>query len=291
MSFFLNILVNGICQGAIYALMAMGYSVIAGITGLVSFCYGDLMTLGAFASYYAFMYAGNNILFGIIAAFSLSWITGIIVYKLCYERFLNAPKYITLICTFAFGTLLRNLMQIIFGESKKPMLNIVKNKLFHFGSVSITLLQIVILLIVLILSILLSLFMNKSKTGLTLRAISQDRTAASVVGINVKKYTMIGSCMGTALGGIAGMLLGVYYQTVYATLGNTMSMKSFSASVLGGLTDVAMSSVGGMCIGIIENLGIALASTDFRDIFAFTFLVIVLIIKPQGFSKKGGVRP
>ena len=291
MNYFLNQLMNGICQGAIYALMAMGYSVIAGITGMVSFTYGDIMTIGAFATFYAFQFAGNHIILGILAAFAATWLIGVVVYKTCYERFLDAPRHITLICTFGFGTLLRNLMQILFGEAKKPMLNVVNNMVFDIGPISISLLQIVILLIVIALSILLNLYFKKTKTGLMLRAVGEDRTAASVVGINVKKYTLIGSCIGSSLGGVAGMLLAVYYQTVYATLGNYMSMKSFSASVLGGLSDVGLSSLGGICIGIIENLGIAVSSASFRDIFTFTFLMLVLIIKPQGFAAKKGARP
>lgn len=291
MELFLNQLVNGLCQGAIYALMAVGYSIIAGITGLVSFAYGDIMTLGAFASFYAFQYAGNHIILGLIASFAATWILGALIYKICYERFLNAPRYITLICTFAFGTALRNLMQILFGEAKKPMLNIVKNKIFYLGPIMVSSLQIVILIIVFAMSIGLSLYMNKSRVGLKLRAVSQDRTAASVVGINVSRYTMIGSCIGSGFGGIAGVLLAIYYQTVYPMLGNIMSMKSFAASVLGGLTDTTMSSLGGICIGITENIGISLTSASLRDIFTFAFLMLVLIIKPQGFAKKKGVRP
>lgn len=292
MEYLLSQIINGICQGAIYALMAIGYSVIAGVTGMVSFCYGDLMTMGAFASFYIFEYAGSNILLGVLAAFVACWLLGIVVYKLCYQRFLNAPRHITMICTFAFGIGIRNLAQILFGESRKPMLNIVENQAFSFGSnLQITMLQITIILTVIALALALSWFLNKTRIGLSLRAISQDKTAAYVVGIDAKKYSLIGSCLGSSLGGVAGLLLAIYYQTVYVTLGSSMSMKSFSATVLGGLTDVVWSAVGGLLIGVIENIGISVTNTSFRDLFTFSFLLLVLLIRPQGFAKKKGGRP
>ena len=292
MGYFISQLINGICQGSIYALMAIGYSVIAGVTGMVSFCYGDLMTMGAFAAFYMFSFAGNNIFLGIVSAFVSCWILGIVTYKLCYEKFLNAPRYITMICTFAFGIGMRNLAQIVFGEAKKPILDVVSNITLSIASdIHITLLQFSIMLTVVVLALMLSWFLKNTKVGLSLRAISQDKTASFVCGINAKKYSLIGSCLGSSLGGVAGLLLAVYYQTVYITLGSTMSMKSFSATLLGGLTDVPLSAFGGLCIGIIENLGISFTSASFRDLFTFSFLMLVLIIRPQGFAAKKGVRP
>ncbi|MDO5406772.1 MAG: branched-chain amino acid ABC transporter permease [Eubacteriales bacterium] len=292
MEYVLSQLINGICQGMIYALMAIGYSVIAGVTGMVSFCYGDLMTMGAFAAFYMFEFAGSNIVLGVISSFIACWLLGIIIYKLCYEKFLNAPRHITMICTFAFGIGMRNLAQILFGEARKPVLNVVGNRAIILGkSIRITMLQITIIVTVIILAILLSWFLNKTKWGLSLRAISQDKTASYVVGINAKRYSLIGSCLGSSLGGVAGLLLAVYYQTVYVTMGNALSMKSFSATVLGGLTDVPLSALGGLCIGVIENLGITLTDSSFRDLFTFSFLMLILLIRPQGFASKKGARP
>ena len=153
MEYFISQLINGICQGAIYALMAIGYSVIAGVTGMVSFTYGDIMTIGAFASFYVFQFAGNHLILGLLGSFLGTWLLGIVLYKLCYEKFLNAPRYIPMICTFACGIAIRNLAQIIFGEAKKPMLNVVKNQIIDLGFAQITLLQIAILLTVVILAV------------------------------------------------------------------------------------------------------------------------------------------
>ena len=287
MEYFLNQLINGLCQGSIYALMAIGYSVIVGVVGMVTFTYGEIMMIGAFSSYYIFLLVGNNLPLAILAAFAGSFVIGIVVYKLCYEKFFNAPRHISLLCTIGISMLIKNLAQIVFGPETKPVLNIIENKTFtiSLGSINldIKLLQIIVILLVIVLAGGLTLFFNKTKWGIALRAVSQNKDAAYLVGINR-------NCIGSGFGGIAGILLCIYYYSVSATMGGAYSMKAFSASVLGGLVDIRFSALGGLCIGIIENLGIALTMATFRDVFAFGFLIIVLLIRPQGFVSKKGVR-
>ena len=135
MEYFINQLINGLCQGAIYALMAIGYSVIVGVVGKVTFTYGEIMMIGAFSAYYAFQFAGNNLPLAILAAFTGSFLVGIVVYKLCYERFFNAPRHISLLCTIGISMLIKNLAQIVFGPETKPVLNIIDNKTFSFNLV------------------------------------------------------------------------------------------------------------------------------------------------------------
>lgn len=154
----------------------------------------------------------------------------------------------------------------------------------------IKLLQIVVIVLVVVLATALTLFFNKTKWGIALRAVSQNKDAAYLVGINVKRTAMIGNCIGSGFGGIAGILLCIYYYSVSATMGGVYSMKAFAASVLGGLVDIRFSALGGLCIGVIENLGIAISAATFRDVFAFGFLILVLLIRPQGFVSKKGVR-
>ncbi len=294
MGYILNQLLNGICQGSIYALMAIGYSVIVGVVGMVTFAYGEVMMIGAFSAYYIFIYVGNNLPLAILAAFAGSFIIGIVIYKLCYERFFTAPRHISLLCTIGISMLLKNLAQIVFGPETKPVLNVVSNKTFNiniFGStLNIRLLQIVIIVLVIVLAIALTLFFNKTKYGIMLRAVSQNKDASYLMGINVKRTALLGNCIGCGFGGIAGILLGIYYFSVSATMGSAYSMKAFAASVLGGLVDIRFSALGGLCIGIIENLGIVVTAATFRDIFAFAFLILVLIFRPQGFVSKTGAR-
>lgn len=294
MEYVLNQLINGICQGAIYALMAIGYSTIVGVVGMVTFTYGEIMMIGAYGAFYAFQFAGNNIVLGLLFSFACSFVLGIAVYKLCYERFFNAPRHISLLCTIGFSMLVKNLVQIVFGPEVKSLPNIIQNKTFslHLGSISLDfrLLQLVIMGLVVLLALLLTLFFNHTRRGVALRAVSQSKEAAYLVGINVKRTAMLGNCIGCGFGGIAGCLLAIYYINFYSYTFGTFSTKAFSASVLGGLVDLRLSALGGLCIGIIENLGIAFSSATFRDVFAFLFLIVMLLLRPQGFAKKKGTR-
>jgi branched-chain amino acid transport system permease protein len=291
MEYYISQLINGVCQGSIYALMAIGYSVVVGVVGLVSFTHGEVIMVGAFASYFAFLQFGNNFLVGIISSFAASALIGVFVYKVCYERFFDAPRHISLICTIGVSMLLKNLAQIIFGPNNKALLDVVPNKFFGIDNIGITMVQIIVIVTVVSLSLILFLFFNKTKWGVMMRAVSQDKKAAALVGINVKGTTMLGNCIGCGLGGVAGMLLAIYYQTLVATMGGSVGMKAFSSSVLGGMTNVPSAALGGLFLGIIENMGITITSASFRDIFAFIFLVLVLLVKPEGLALKKGVRP
>lgn len=290
MDYYISQLINGLCQGSIYALMAIGYTVVVGVVGLITFTYGEVIMIGAFASYYAFQLFGNNLFFGITASFISSALIGIFVYKVCYERFLDAPRHIPLICTIGVSMLLKNLAQLIFGPNNKPLLNVINSRFYGVGNIGITTVQILVIITVIALSSLLFFVFNKTKLGIMLRAVSQDKSAAALMGIDVKRTILLGNCIGCGLAGVAGMLLAIYYQTLVATMGGTAGMKAFSSSVLGGLVDVPSSALGGICLGVIENLGIAITSASFRDIFAFIFLILVLLFKPEGFASKKGVR-
>jgi branched-chain amino acid transport system permease protein len=288
MEYILNQIINGLCQGAIYALMAIGYSVVVGVVGMVTFTHGEVIMIGSFTAYYVFLLCGNNLILGFLSSFTASWVLGILVYKVCYERFFNAPRHISLLCTIGFSMLVKNLAQIIFGPNQKPMLDVVGNRFFVLGSIRISLVQIVIMITVVMLAVTLSIIFNKTKFGIMLKAVSQDKSASYLMGINVKRVAMIGNCLGCGLGGVGGLLLGIYYQNIQATMGGSMGMKAFASSVMGGLTDVRFSALGGVIIGVVENLGITFSSASFRDIFAFGFLILVLILRPQGFSSKTG---
>jgi branched-chain amino acid transport system permease protein len=193
-----------------------------------------------------------------------------------------------MICTLGFSTLISNLAQLVFGRQAKPFLNVVPNTSLSLGSVSVRMTQILIIGTALIFAILLTLLVKKTKLGVALRAVSQNKQAAYLMGIHVKRTIMLGSCIGYSMAGACGILLAVYYQSVNTSMGSSVTLKAFASSVLGGLTDVRLSALGGVCIGIIENLGIAVSSSSFRDIFAFVFLIVVLLIRPRGFGRQGG---
>ena len=291
MEYFLNQLINGISQGAIYALMAVGYSVVVGITGLITFAHGEVIMIGAFASFYIFQIVGNNLILGIVGSFAASWLIGMFIYFVCYDHFLDAPFHISLICSIGVSMLIKNLGQIIFGPNQKPLLNVIDNKVFHIGIVKVSMIQIMILTTVIILALLLNFFIKKTRWGIKLRTVSQDKKAASLMGVNVRKTALVGNCIGCGLAGVSGLLISIYYQSMQVTMGGSLGMKAFSSSVLGGLTDTGFSALGRVIIGIIENLGITFSSASFRDVFAFGFLILILLIRPEGFGSKKGVRP
>ena len=282
--YFVQQLVNGICQGSIYALVAIGYTLIVGITGLVSFCYGETVMMGAFIAWFCMDLFGEDPVVAILAAFFGTALVGFVIHKLCYERFFNAPRHISLMCTLGAGILLKSMAQIVTRSETKPIARIFGDGYIDLGAIRISYVQIAVLLIVIVLSVSLSFFLNKTKTGIMLKAVSQDKQAAGLVGINVGRATMLGNMLGCGLGGVSGILYAVYYSSFKATMGNVIGMKAFSASVLGGLHDVTVSAFGGLTIGVFENIGISFFGSSYRDMIAFLFLIVVLVIKPTGFT-------
>ncbi|GAA0179931.1 branched-chain amino acid ABC transporter permease [Clostridium sediminicola] len=292
-------LMNGICQGSIYALMAIGYAMIYGIVGLVTFTYGEVIMLGSFSAFYFFIVFGDNLLLALLCGFISASFVGVFVHKVCYQRFLNAPRHISLICTIGMSMFLKNLAIIVFGSTMKGLPRFFEGKTIVLlekvvdgqkTQVSMTYIQVMVICVVVILAISLSVFLNKTKMGMRLRAVSQDRKAAALVGINVNRTTLLGNCIGCGLGGVAGILLGLYYNSVIPTMGGVAGLKAFSSVVIGGLSNIPGAALGGLSIGIIENLGIAFIpnGSGYRDVFAFAFLVIALSIRPEGlFAKRG----
>ena len=291
MDYFLTQLANGICQGAIYALMAIGYSTIVGVVGLATFAYGEVMMIGAFAAYYSFLYLGDNIIIGLIVSFLGAAIIGYLIHKICYENFFDKPKQISLICTIGFSTLLKNLAQLVFGAATKAVPNVINNFFIDIGPVRINAVQIAVLITVIVFSFLLYILFNKTKLGIKLRAVSQNREAAALMGIDVKKTALLGNMIGCGLGGIAGLLLALYYLSLYPTMGSTFGNKAFVSSIIGGLSSIPLSAAGGIIIGLIENIATAFLPNSYKDVFAYIFLFIVLMISPTGLAKKRGNRP
>ncbi len=288
-SFFVEILVNGICQGSIYALFAIGYTLIVGVLKMVSFTHGEVIVVGAFAALYI-SYVCPNILVCLIGTFIVTALLGVFIHKVCYERFLDAPKHISVITTIGMSMLLKNAIQVFITTETKGMTKLIPSGSVSIGSVNIGYVPLIVVGIVILLSIILSLFMKKTKMGIMLRAVSQDRKAAALVGIPVKRITMLGNVIGCGIGGIGGMLYALYYGSLSASIGGPASLKAFCSSALGGMTDIVTAAGSGVVIGIIENFGVTFFASSMRNLVAFLLLIIVLLIKPEGLqlrSRKG----
>ena len=275
-------LMNGLGQGMIYALMSLGYALIYGVVGLVTFAHGDVIMLGAFAAYYTFSLVSGNLLVALLAGFLVSGLMGFVVHRVCYNRFFSAPRQISLICTIGMGMFLRNLVQVMAGTETKPIPDLFGSEAITFAGLRITYMQCFIFAVVLILAGLLTLFLNRTRAGLSLRAVSMDKTASAMVGINTRRATTIGNMIGCGIAGISGVLLAMYYGTITPMMGGTIGMKSFCCAVLGGMSSIWGAAIGGVLIGVFENQGIMVFSAGMRDIISFVFLVLVLLVKPEG---------
>ncbi len=288
--YLLEQLFYGLCQGSIYALLAIGYSMIVGVTGLVTFTYGEVVMIGAYTAYYAMTGMGANVLIALILAFAASGLLGASIFKVCYERFLTVPTYISLVCTIGFSMIIKSLAQIFFGGETKGVPPLLQGYV-ELGGIRLSYLQIFIFAVVIVLSTGLTIFLLKTKAGMVFRSVSQNRKAAALLGVNVKRVMIMGNVIGCALAGVGGCLLALYYTNVSPLMGGSVGLKAFSSSVLGGLNNVAGAAGGGIIIGVFENLGIMLIGTGLRDAISFVFLLLVLLIKPQGlFGRKGVVK-
>ena len=279
---FIDQLVNGLGQGAIYALMSIGYALIFGVVGLVTFTHGDIIMLGAFASYYCFAFLSQNLALALLGGFAVSGLMGFVVHRICYNRFFDSPRQISLICTIGMGMFLRNLVQLIAGTESKPIPNVLGRGAAEFFGIRFSYLQLFIFTVVLAMTLVLSLFLTRTRAGMALKAVSMDRTASALVGISTRRATTIGNMIGCALAGVAGVLLAMYYGTITPTMGGTIGMKAFCCAVLGGMASIGGAALGGLLIGIFENLGIMVFGAGFRDIISFLFLIGVLLIRPEG---------
>ncbi|MCK4258461.1 MAG: branched-chain amino acid ABC transporter permease [Halanaerobiales bacterium] len=286
--FLLQQIINGIAQGSIYALMAMGTAMIIGIVGLVSFVQGEVIMIGAFAGYFVYCFIWSNFLFALFAGFAASWVMGIVIEKMCYKPFRRSPREIALICTIGLSILLKSLAQIVFGTQQKLMPDVLGAKYFAFGTIRISYIQILIIGIVILFSWGLQLLFYRTKVGISIRAVSMDKDAAALLGINVNRTILLGNSIACAFGGVAGVLLGIYYNSVHPIMGATASMKAFTAAVFGGLGSIPGAAIGGLLLGVLENLGVAFLSSGYRDIISFGILILVLIIKPSGIMGRKG---
>ena len=274
--------VNGLGQGAIYALMSIGYAMIFGVIGLVTFAHGDVIMIGAFTAFYSFLLFGNHVVTAILAGFVVSGLLGFVIHRICYNKFFESPRQISLICTIGMGIFLRNLVQVFAGAESKPIPSTFASGSVMVAGLRITYMQMFIFTVVICIVTLLTLFLKKTRIGLSLKAVSMDKTASSLLGINTRKTTTLGNMIGCAIAGAAGVLLAMYYSTVSPMMGGTIGMKSFCCAVLGGMASIGGAAVGGLLIGIAENVGIMVMGAGFRDIISFVFLILVLLVKPEG---------
>lgn len=281
-------LINGLTMGSIYALTAIGYTMVFGILELVNFSHGSVYMVGAFLTLTFVTALRMNIIIALLLSILLTGILGIIVDKVAIEplRKKNTPKINALIGTIGISIFLQNFVMLVFGSETKNFPMLIKNSFISFGSYKISYMQIIIFSISILLMIGLSLFIRSSKLGKAMRAAAQNMNASRLMGINVNRIISLTFFIGAALAAIAGALVGAYYQNVDSTMGYMAGLKAFSAAVLGGIGEIKGAMIGGLLIGVIETFAAGYINAGYRDAIAFAVLILVLVIKPSGLLGK-----
>jgi len=275
-------LINGICQGSIYALIALGYTMVYGIIKLINFAHGEFYMLGAFTGYFCIR-SGIPLLYAFPIAMIIPGIIAVLVEKLAYKPIRHAGRIPALITALGVSFFFQYFGQRMLGAAPKPFPQVYEEKVYNLGeAVSITSTQIIIILTTLILMVILRWLVLKTKVGKAMRATSFNKDAAELMGINTDQIISFTFFIGASLAGAAGVLVGIYYNTVEPMMGLIPGLKAFIAAVLGGIGIIPGAVVGGLVLGIVENLVVGFWESTYRDVVAFAILILILLVKPTG---------
>ena len=286
---FLSSLISGVSLGSVYAIIALGYTMVYGIAKMLNFAHGDVIMVGAYICYCAISYLGLPPLVGIVMAICVCTVLGIVIEGLAYKPLRSAPSLAVLITAIGVSYFLQNSALLIWKSDPKVFPSIVKSmqpvQLFG-GQLAISGITIVTVLCCVVVMTCLTLFISKSKTGKAMRAVSEDKVAAQLMGINVNGTISVTFAIGSGLAAVAGVLLCSAYPTLIPTTGAMPGIKAFTAAVFGGIGSIPGAMLGGILLGIIELFAKSYISTQFSDAIVFAVLIIVLLIKPTGLLGK-----
>ena len=285
---FLQHLINGISIGSVYAIIALGYTMVYGIAKMLNFAHGDVIMVGAYISFCVTSYLGLPAIVGVVAAMAVCTLLGIIIEGLAYKPLRGASSLAVLITAIGVSYFLQNAAQLLWGSAPKTYTSIVTFapfKLFD-GRLTITGEVIVTIVASVIIMVALTLFTGKTRTGKAMRAVSEDRDAAQLMGINVNRTISTTFAIGSALAAIAGVLLCSTVPTLQPTTGSMPGIRAFTAAVFGGIGSIPGAMLGGVLLGIIETFTKVYLSTQFSDAIVFLVLIIVLLVKPTGLLGK-----
>lgn len=284
---FLQQMINGLSLGSIYALIALGYTMVYGIIKLINFAHGDVYMLGAFVAFYATTFFHLNFFVALVVAMVLCGVLGVVIERIAYKPLRHATRITALITAMGVSYVLEYTTQYFAGSEVKTFpTDLLNNTAFSFGGVRITMMQIYIFVITIVLMIILTYIVNKTKMGRAMRAVSVDEDAAKLMGINVDTTISFTFFLGSCLAGVAGVLVGVYYNSINPLMGMTPGLKAFIAAVFGGIGNIPGAMIGGLFIGIAETLVTAYGSSLYKDAIVYVILILVLILKPDGLLGK-----
>ena len=280
-------LVNGLAVGSIYALIALGYTMVYGTIKLINFAHGDVYMMGAFIGYFAVMVLKMNVFVALLVAMVACAVLGVVIERVAYKPLRNSTRVAALITAIGVSYLLENAMSYFCGAESRPFpSDFGTETITLFGDVSVNGKQILIFGVTVVLMALLQFIVRYTKMGKAMRAVAVDEQAAQLMGIDVDGVISFTFALGSALAGIAGVLVGVYYNTISTTMGITVGLKAFVAAVLGGIGSIPGAMVGGYLIGLLETMVSFFGYSPYRDGVVYFLLFIILIVLPAGLFGK-----
>ena len=279
-------LVNGVSLGSIYALIALGYTMVYGIIKLINFAHGDVFMLGAFIGFYAIARWEMHFIPALILAMVLCAVIGVIIERVAYKRLRNATRIAALITAIGVSLLIEYTVIFFRGASPEAYPTVIGNAKIEIFGAQISVQAIVILAISLVLMLMLQFIVHQTKIGKAMRAVSHDADAARLMGINVDNTISATFAIGSALAGAAGVIFGIYYTRIEPLMGVLPGLKAFVAAVLGGIGSIPGAMVGGLLLGVVETVVSALGYSLWRDAAAFVILILILILRPAGIFGK-----
>ena len=281
MSLFVSQLFNGLQTGSVYALVALGYSMVYGIILLLNFAHGDIIMVGAYTAFYAMTAFHLHPILSVVLAVVTSTLLGVVIEKVAYTPLRSAPRLSLLITAIGISFLLENGAQLLFGADTKSMDTLVPGNV-SFGSVTISYTAILTIIVAVIAMVALTLLVQKTKLGKAMRAVSEDMGAAQLMGISLNKTISFTFAVGSALAGIGSVLYLCAYSQASPTMGSMLGLKAFVAAVLGGIGSIPGAMIGGFAIGLLEALVAAVGLSVWKDAAVFAILIVVLLVKPSG---------
>ena len=285
---FLSYLINGISLGSVYAIIALGYTMVYGIAKMLNFAHGDVIMVGAYISFCVTQYLGLPAVLSVVGAMIVCTLLGIVIERLAYKPLRSAPKLAVLITAIGVSYFLQNSALLIWGANPKSFnsaINLGSIRLFD-GQLLISDEAIVTVLACVLIMVALTLFTSRTKMGKAMRAVSEDKGAAQLMGVDVNQTISVTFAIGSALAAIAGVLLCSAYPVLQPTTGSMPGIKAFTAAVFGGIGSIPGAMLGGILLGLIEIFGKAYISTELGDAIVFLILIIMLLVKPTGLLGK-----